>query len=72
MTDVGHLGVTDDMAFALDLVKNVGVATVPGRSFYSHPSSGATKVRFCFPKRMETLKQAAEKLKKFTLPSGKR
>jgi aspartate/methionine/tyrosine aminotransferase len=72
MTDVGHLGVTDDMAFALDLVENVGVATVPGRSFYSHPSSGATKVRFCFPKRMETLKQAAEKLKKFTLPSGKR
>ena len=72
MTDIGHLGFADDMAFALHLVENFGVATVPGSSFYSHPSLGATKVRFCFPKKMETLRQAAEKLKKFTLPSGKR
>ena len=70
MTDVGHLGIRDDMAFALDLVEKGGVATVPGSSFYSHPSSGATKVRFCFPKRMDTLKRAAEKLKKFKLPKG--
>jgi aspartate/methionine/tyrosine aminotransferase len=72
MTDIGHLGFADDMAFALHLVENVGVAAVPGSSFYSHPSLGATKIRFCFPKKMETLRQAAEKLKKFTLPSGKR
>jgi aspartate/methionine/tyrosine aminotransferase len=70
MTDVGHLGIRDDMAFALDLVEKGGVATVPGSSFYSHPSSGATKIRFCFPKKMDTLKQAAEKLKKFTMPKG--
>ena len=72
MTDIGHFGFADDMAFALHLVENVGVAAVPGSSFYSHPSLGATKVRFCFPKKMETLRQAAEKLKKFNLPSGKR
>lgn len=72
MTDIGHLGFADDMAFALHLVENFGVATVPGSSFYSHPSLGATKVRFCFPKKVETLKQAAEKLKKFTLPKGKK
>ena len=70
MTEVGHLGVSDDTAFALDLVEKGGVATVPGSSFYSHPSSGATKVRFCFPKRMDTLKLAAEKLKTFTMPKG--
>jgi aspartate/methionine/tyrosine aminotransferase len=70
MTDVGHLGISDDMAFALDLVEKGGVATVPGSSFYSYPSSGATKVRFCFPKRMDTLKLAAEKLKKFKMPKG--
>jgi len=41
------------------------VATVPGSSFYSRSSLGATKVRFCFPKKMETLRLAEEKLKNF-------
>lgn len=65
MTDVGHFGFTDDVSFARHLVERGGVATVPGSSFYSHPSLGATKVRFCFPKKMETLQKAAEKLIKF-------
>jgi len=65
MTDVGHFGFSDDMAFAFYLVDKFGVATVPGSSFYSHPSLGATKVRFCFPKKEETLRQAAERLKRF-------
>jgi aminotransferase len=68
MTDVGHWGFSDDMAFALYLVEKIGIATVPGSSFYSHPSLGATKIRFCFPKKMETLRQAAEKLKAFDSP----
>ena len=65
MTDVGHLGISDDVKFTLDLVEKTGVATVPGSSFYSSPSLGSTKVRFCFPKKMETLEQAADKLRKF-------
>jgi aminotransferase len=65
MTDVGHFGFSDDVAFAFYLVEKFGVATVPGSSFYSHPSLGATKVRFCFPKKKETLEQAAEKLRNF-------
>ena len=65
MTDVGHFGFSDDMAFARYLVEKAGVATVPGSSFYSHPSLGASKVRFCFPKKRETLEQAAERLRKF-------
>jgi aminotransferase len=65
MTDIGHFGFSDDVAFALHLVEKFGVATVPGSSFYSRPSLGTTKVRFCFPKRMETLEQAAERLRKF-------
>ena len=64
MTDVGHFGFSDDLTFARHLVEKAGVATVPGSSFYSHPSLGATKVRFCFPKRMETLRLAEEKLKR--------
>jgi aspartate/methionine/tyrosine aminotransferase len=65
MTDVGHFGFSDDTAFAFYLVEKFGVATVPGSSFYSHTSLGSTKVRFCFPKKMETLHLAEEKLKKF-------
>ncbi|MGZ3612399.1 MAG: pyridoxal phosphate-dependent aminotransferase [Thermodesulfobacteriota bacterium] len=65
MTDVGHFGFPDDMAFALHLVEKFGVATVPGSSFYSRSSLGATKVRFCFPKKRETLEQASEKLECF-------
>jgi aspartate/methionine/tyrosine aminotransferase len=65
MTDVGHFGFSDDVAFALHLVEKFGVATVPGSSFYSRSSLGATKVRFCFPKKRETLEQAAEKLESF-------
>jgi aspartate/methionine/tyrosine aminotransferase len=42
-----------------------GVATVPGSGFYSRSSLGKTKVRFCFPKKKETLEQAAEKLRYF-------
>ncbi|HXX34120.1 MAG TPA: aminotransferase class I/II-fold pyridoxal phosphate-dependent enzyme, partial [Thermodesulfobacteriota bacterium] len=65
MTDVGHFGLSDDVAFALHLVEKFGVATVPGSSFYSRSSLGKTKVRFCFPKKMVTLEQAAERLRKF-------
>jgi aminotransferase len=64
MTDVSSLSFSDDVAFAYYLVEKIGLATVPGSSFYSVPSRGATKIRFCFSKKMETLKQAAEKLKK--------
>jgi len=65
MTDVEHFGFADDVACAYYLVEKIGVATVPGSAFYSRPSLGATKIRFCFPKKMETLQQAAEKLQKF-------
>ena len=65
MTDVKHFGFSDDVAFAFYLVEKFGVATVPGSSFYSRSSLGATKVRFCFPKKRETLEQAVEKLRAF-------
>ena len=68
MTDVARFGYPDDMAFAFHLVEHLGVATVPGSSFYSYASLGATKVRFCFPKRIETLTQAAERLRRLKKP----
>jgi aspartate/methionine/tyrosine aminotransferase len=66
LTDVAHfmkaLGLHDDTAFAMWLVKEVGVATVPGSSFYAHPELGRTKIRFCFPKTEDVLREAGERL----------
>ncbi len=68
LTDVAHFlkryGVQDDTAFAMWLIKNVGVATVPGSSFYAHPELGRTKIRFCFPKTDDMLRDAGERLLK--------
>jgi aspartate/methionine/tyrosine aminotransferase len=62
MTDIGALTDEDDIAFAQRLTAERGVAPVPGSSFYSRAELGRTKVRFAFPKRMETLRAAAERL----------
>ena len=48
--------------FAMWLAKEVGVATVPGTSFYHDPKLGETVTRFAFCKKKETLDRAAERL----------
>ena len=62
LTDVAHwlpeYGCANDHEFAMFLVKDIGVATVPGSSFYSRPELGRTKLRFAFPKRLETLQMS--------------
>ncbi|HEX5038903.1 MAG TPA: aminotransferase class I/II-fold pyridoxal phosphate-dependent enzyme [Candidatus Limnocylindria bacterium] len=62
MTDVTALTDEDDVTFARRLTEDPGIATVPGSSFYSRPELGRTKIRFAFPKRPETLDEAAERL----------
>jgi aspartate/methionine/tyrosine aminotransferase len=64
MTDIGAFGFADDVSFTHHLVKDIGVAVVPGSSFYLDPADGAQQVRFAFCKRPETLDEAAERLKK--------
>lgn len=59
MTDVSGLTDKDDVGFAMDLVRDGGVATVPGSSFFLAPEDGRSLVRFCFAKRLETLERAA-------------
>jgi aspartate/methionine/tyrosine aminotransferase len=64
MADIGHLGFADDVEAAHHLVRDIGVATVPGSSFYSRPELGRSKIRFSFCKRLETLRAAGERLSK--------
>jgi aminotransferase len=59
-----RLGLADDTAFAMWLVREVGVATVPGSSFYAHPELGRTKIRFCFPKTDDVLLDAGRRLQR--------
>ena len=68
MTDIRPLGWDDDVAFSRHLVQDVGVAVVPGSSFYPEPALGRTKVRFCFAKKRETLERAGELLGKLKRP----
>jgi aminotransferase len=62
MTDIAGFGFPDDVAFARYLVSEVGVASVPGSSFYRDAASGSTQVRFCFCKKDETLAAAEARL----------
>jgi aminotransferase len=64
MTDIAAFGFADDVAFARYLVSDIGVAAVPGSSFYRTPALGRTKLRFCFCKRDETLADAGRRLEK--------
>jgi len=64
MTDIATFGFPDDVEFARYLVKDVGVAAVPGSSFYKTPGAGRTKLRFCFCKKDETLQEADGRLQK--------
>ncbi len=63
MTDISAFG-EDDVALAHRMVREIGLATVPGSSFYLEPERGRRQIRFSFPKKMETLRKAADRLKK--------
>jgi aminotransferase len=67
LTDIGHFGYADDVSFASFLVQEVGVAAVPGSSFYSNPKDGSQQVRFAFCKKEETLAEAGRRLAKLKL-----
>ncbi|HXJ16041.1 MAG TPA: aminotransferase class I/II-fold pyridoxal phosphate-dependent enzyme, partial [Candidatus Polarisedimenticolia bacterium] len=64
MTDISAFGFPDDVAFARYLVKEIGVAAVPGSSFYRNPADGRTHLRFTFCKTEKTFQAAAERLAK--------
>jgi aspartate/methionine/tyrosine aminotransferase len=63
MADVSPLDRPNDVAAARWLVEDVGVAAVPGSSFFSRPELGSHLLRFAFPKRVETLEEAGRRLR---------
>jgi aminotransferase len=65
MADFRDLSGGDSTAFALALIREAGVATVPGASFFSDPAAGDHLVRFCFCKQDPTLDEAAARLRRW-------
>jgi aminotransferase len=63
MADISGLGFDDDVDAAMHLVREVGVAVVPGSSFYAEPDGGRTSIRFSFSKQLDTLRAAGERLR---------
>ena len=65
MTDVSHFGFESDVAFSRHLVTDVGVASVPGSSFFRDPAAARHVVRFCFCKKDETIEAAGARFEAY-------
>lgn len=63
-SDISSFGYRTDVEFTHYLVKDIGVAVVPGSSFFSRPELGHKFIRFCFSKKAETLHAARVRLQK--------
>lgn len=61
MVDISEFGYDSDLDFCVDLIKNVGVAAVPGSSFFKEEEN--RYIRFHFAKKNETLLAALDRLK---------
>jgi aspartate/methionine/tyrosine aminotransferase len=64
MADFSALSSLGDCEFTRYLVKDIGIAVVPGSSFFHEAEKGSRYVRFCFCKKESTLKAAIERLQK--------
>src|ERR1700723_2751670 len=64
MTDISDFDFADDISFARHLIEDVGVAAVPGSSFFSDSAAGRALIRFCFCKKYETLEKAGNRLRR--------
>jgi len=62
LADFSDISDLRGLSFAIWLAREVGVASVPGTSFYHDPSVGESLTRFAFCKKTETLERAAERL----------
>ncbi len=64
MAEYPDVGIKDDVAFTRFLIEQIGVAVVPASSFYRAGDPEArSRIRFCYPKRDATLREAGERLR---------
>jgi aspartate/methionine/tyrosine aminotransferase len=64
LADLADLPFPDDASFCRHLMTEVGVASIPPSAFYLYPATAPRLARFCFAKREETMRAAAERLGK--------
>ena len=64
MVDISPLTELDDVQFVDHLIRDYGVAAVPGSSFYHRPELGRRFIRFAFCKTQDVLCEAAERLQR--------
>ena len=57
MTDISGFGFPRRRAFVRHLIETIGIAAVPGSSFYSHPGGGVSKYAFVFARNMRRWKE---------------
>ncbi|HEY9622389.1 MAG TPA: aminotransferase class I/II-fold pyridoxal phosphate-dependent enzyme [Crinalium sp.] len=66
LANISSFGYPNDVEFTYELIKTIGVAVVPGSSFFSQPELGRNLIRFCFSKTEATLNAARERLSKLS------
>ncbi len=64
MAETSGLTGLDDVALVRKMIREVGVAAVPGTSFYHRPELGRQQIRFAFCKTLDLLESAIERLQK--------
>jgi aminotransferase len=64
LANIARFGYKSDLEFTYHLIKDIGVAVVPGSSFFSRSEQGHSFIRFCFSKKTETLLAARDRLLK--------
>ena len=72
MADISGVTDKDDVAFASELVRDYGVAAVPGSSFYRPGrQQGDRLIRFAYCKTMDVLAEARRRLLRLQKRSGR-
>lgn len=69
LAEIEQFGFPDDVAFCRYLTAEIGVAAIPPSAFYADPSRAPRLARFCFAKRDETIRAAAERLARLPRPA---
>jgi aminotransferase len=64
MTGIEQFGFPDDVCMVRHMIEHLGVAAVPGSSFFANPADGSSLIRFCFCKKYETLEEAGNRLRR--------